>query len=343
MITEQELDRMLDAWEVPEPPPALRGKLAAALPPRRRTFFGIPLRWAAVCGAAAIPVAVATSVYDPSGRIGGESTGASFTPHGAVFVRTTRFVSPASAAVRWLWKGDRFSVGASEDGSTAGLAVIHDRFGARYYGFEYSIRPAAHGHFEIAVGSLDISRLERGPYRFRGEIVPLPERARTVTVADGGAADIEVFRSPAERVFIRMEVASRAFPGAFREPPLQTGQLRLFHPKLIVNGTGVSTNRGWSMGSTVWVRLPGGAGRYVLTTDPAGNPAFAPNGSIHGNTVEFAAGADRVRIECEKEIAASGGPLYVYHDESFGLELKPGEPGPLFGSAGPPCYFRRCF
>ena len=47
-MNDTELDRLLDAWEAPAPPPALRDRLRARFPRAERTWFPRPLKWALV-------------------------------------------------------------------------------------------------------------------------------------------------------------------------------------------------------------------------------------------------------------------------------------------------------
>jgi hypothetical protein len=311
MITEQELDRLLETWDAPAPPPSLRRSLVASLPPRRRKW-----RWFALA-AVAIPVAVATSVYDPSGRLGSEASGGG----GGVYVKAAPFVSPPTSAWHWWRSGIRFSIGSGR-----GMAAVYDHRD-NYYGFGYAIQRQANGDFEVAVAPLDPKRLDRGT------IVPLPATPSPAMVADGGAVDVEVYRSGEEHVYIRLEVASQPFAGMFQEVPLGNGQVRLAEPRLTVSGAEAGADRSTATGATVWVRVPGHAGRYLIALDAMGNPNFTPNGSVRGKTLEFQIGAERIRIDCARPISTHDAPLYVWHDEAFDRVET------ISGSAGPACYF----
>jgi hypothetical protein len=310
MITEQELDRLLDTWDAPAPPPSLRRGVVASLPPRRRKW-----RWFAVA-AVAIPVAVATSVYDPAGRLGSQASGSG----GGVYVKAAPFVSPPTSAWRWWRSGLRFSIGDAR-----GHAAVYDH-SDNYYGFDYSIRRQGDGSFAVAVEPLNANRLGRGT------IVPLPATPAPVTVADGGAVDVEVYRGN-EHVYIHFEVASQPFPGMFQEIPLSSTQLRLAEPRLTVSGAEAGADRSTATGATVWIRVPGHAGRYLIALDAMGNSHFTKNGSVRGKTLEFQIGAERVRIDCAHPISTHDAPLYVWHDEAFDRVEA------ISGSAGPACYF----
>jgi hypothetical protein len=311
MITEQELDRLLDTWDTPAAPPSLRRALLASMPPRRRKW-----RWFAVA-AVAIPVAVATSVYDPAGRIGAEASGGG----DGVYVKVAPFVSPPTSAWRWWRSGLRFSIGGK-----GGHAAVYDH-GGNSYGFDYSIRRQEDGGFELTVAPLNAKRLGRGT------IVPLPATPSPMLLANAGAAEVEVYRSGDEHLYIRLEVASQPFPGMFTEIPLGNTQLRLAEPRLSVSGADAGKDRSTATGATVWVRVPGHTGRYLIALDPMGNPNFTPNGSVRGNKLEFQIGAERIRIDCARPISTHDAPLYVWHDEAFDhVET-------ISGSAGPACYF----
>jgi hypothetical protein len=298
-MTDLELDRILDTWGAPEVPASMRRGLVAALPPRRRTVFGFPLRWAVACAAAAIPVAViGTSLADPEGRLGVQAQGSS----DGVYVRMTARVTPPIAALRWRWKGSRFSIG-SRDGAVRGTAALTDRIGQGQYGFDYSARPVAGGYL-----------VEAGPV--------------TQVVQDGGYAEVEVYRAGDERVYLRLDVASRPI---FRQPALGDDELRLAEPKLFVNGVLVGEGRNRPRGSAVWVALPGRAGRYVVVLNARGNPKFAANGHVDGKVLEFQAGADRIRIQCVEPIATRARDVYVFEEPAFQNR----DSGPAFGSTVP--------
>jgi hypothetical protein len=297
------------------------------------------LRWLATAAAVAVPVAVGTSVYDPTGRLGDIARGAAETPQGTVYVQTTRFVSPPIDAFHWWFKGGRFSIGSDEAGGARGLSAVHDRGAGKYYGFEYAIHPRADGRFDIDVQPLSMAKLDRGPFAVSGTIVPLPEMPSRVTVADGDFTAVEVYRSGNEHLYVHLEISSRPFAGMFDEPPLGAQQLRLTQPRLTVNGAPSGSDRSTAQGGTVWVRIPGHRGRYLIALDPMGNPNFMPNGSVRGGTLEFQIGAERIRVDCARPIASHDAALYVYDDASFESSLKPGETGLMSGSAGPACYF----
>ena len=58
-MTDAELDRILNAWEAPPPPPGLRQALHTRLTWPRRRFFR-PLRWALAIAAASFTLVIAT-------------------------------------------------------------------------------------------------------------------------------------------------------------------------------------------------------------------------------------------------------------------------------------------
>ena len=314
MLTEQELDRLLDTWDAPAPSPTLRRGLVDAVRPRRTKW-----RWLALA-AVAIPVAVANSVYEPSGRVGGVSEGAS----DGVYVRVTQFASPPASAFHWWFKGGRFSIGSGPEGDVHGRSTVHDRKSGQTWGFGYRIHRSS-GQFGVGVSEL------AGAH-------PLPGSPSTATVADGGARDVEVSRSGNEHLYLRLEVASSPFAGMFQERPLGGAQLRLAQPRLTVSGADAGADRSTAPGATVWVWFSGHTGCNLIAQDPKGNPNFTPNGAVRGTTLEFQLGAERIRIDCARPIATHDAMVYVWHDKTFDRVET------LSGSAGPACYFNgACF
>jgi hypothetical protein len=59
-MNDSELDRMLDAWQAPAPPPDLRRELRARFPRGERRRFGRPVRWLLAIGVASAALAVGT-------------------------------------------------------------------------------------------------------------------------------------------------------------------------------------------------------------------------------------------------------------------------------------------
>ncbi len=339
-MTDQELDRILDSWETPEPPPSLRRGLVAALPPKRRSLFGVRLRWVIACAAAALPVAIGTSLFDPEGRIGIQSQGASTAAGQAVYVRVSGIAAPAIASVKWWFKGSAFSIGPTPDGAIRGIAAVHDRSAGSYYGYEYNIHPSGDGRYRVAILPLTFTDLDRGPFAAKGSIVPLSDLPLPRVVDDGGSADVEVYRASGNRLYLRLEIASRPFPGMFQPQKLRDDQLRLIAPKLFVNGVSAGSEANQAMGATVWARIPGhSTGRYLIALDPMHTPNFQPNGKAAGTVLEFRAGGSAVRIECAEPVVMRDRDLFVFEDPAFERQVKPGYSGPMFGSSGPACIF----
>jgi hypothetical protein len=59
-MNDTELDRLLDRWEAPAPPPSLRAGLRDRFPRDERRRFGRPLRWVLAIAVASVTLAVAT-------------------------------------------------------------------------------------------------------------------------------------------------------------------------------------------------------------------------------------------------------------------------------------------
>lgn len=60
-MNDAELDRLLDMWQPPEPPPSLREGLLARFPRGERRQFVRPLRWVLAIAIASIALALAWS------------------------------------------------------------------------------------------------------------------------------------------------------------------------------------------------------------------------------------------------------------------------------------------
>src|SRR5215468_8573787 len=99
-MNDLDLDRALDAWSVPGPPPSLRAAMEARLPaqPKRRIRF----RWVA----AAALATVATTLATPAIRSGvlSSDTGAW---DERTYVRRTRIVEPPIGKFLWMLRSGR--------------------------------------------------------------------------------------------------------------------------------------------------------------------------------------------------------------------------------------------
>lgn len=335
-MNDTELDQILDQWTAPEPSPALRDNLRAAFPQRpRRRVFGVPVRWMVTFAAAAGVLAIGTSF---NGSLG-ESEGCPDLPTGRVCVHAKYFVDPPAAILRWWWKGHGSSVGSTPDGAISGSVHVNDQSAHLFYGFEYRAEAVSGGQYKVTFAPLRMSTLQRGPFIVTGQPAPLPVMPAPQIVADGQPIDVDVYRAGGERVYVRLQISASE---AAREtkPEVQPPTfLHTSNTKVYKNGAQVASFEGDAMGASIWFRLAG-EGRYLITLDPTGNPAFAAAGQVNGNALEFQSGNDTYRLESAQPLATGAQrTIYVFHDLAFESQMKPGNSAPMVGAAGPACFF----
>jgi hypothetical protein len=338
-MSDEELDQLLDNWDVPEAAPSLRRRLGAAFPADvRRRLWGVPVRWIVAFAVSAGVVAVGTGLVG-EGKLN-SFWGSAELPGSTVYVQITQMVDPPLAGLKWGWKGNVASVGSSA-GAARGMNALHDRPAKLFYGFEYQAEPVAGGSYRVTFSPLQTSDIQSRVFVVTAGIAPLPQIPAPQVVADGQALDVDLYRSGSERVFSRLEFSAKPFHRVPQPPREQQPQmLTMEDPKLYKNGRQVaSDDGGWSSGATLWFRLAG-LGRFLIALDPAQNPAFVKAGTLKGNALEFQMGGDQYRIECSKPMATGATrDIYVYHDLEFESQVKPEIRDTMFGSAGPACVF----
>jgi hypothetical protein len=338
-MNDHELDHLLNEWRAPEPSPALRRQAAAAFPvPERRGFLGMPLRWvlAGFMGTAAVALAAEMFTGGPGslGTIGGGSVD---TPSGPIYGRSIQMAEPPIAAIRWRFKPSGISFGETATGLRGSSWFADDRRAGPFYGLEYTADRLPDGRYLVKTDSLSLERLQRDLFVHSGPIIPIPEAKGPMIVEEGKSFDLDVYRSGNTRVFARVWLSSKPFPGI----TAHSSPMHFDSARLLRNGIELANwDGGDASGYTMWFRLPG-QGRYVLALDPDGNSDFVEAGSIEGSSLEFHDGADTYRVVSKKPIAGEGKrSLYVWRNVAFESELKPGSQEILFGSSGKTCVFR---
>jgi hypothetical protein len=333
-MNDTELDQLLDSWPAPAPSPSLRRTTLAAIspaPPRR--IFGIRPRWAAIAVLGAGGLAVGTSLWnDP--KLGGFWGVA-----GDLHTRTTRFVDPPSAKIRWWMKGGGNSIGDLPGGGIRGSGFLRDRAASRFYGYKYTVRPIGNGYFRVEFQPLDDKTIGRsGVFKMDGAIsqaAPLPPPQ---VIRDGSFFDINLYADATDRVYDHVEVSTHAFPKE-PAPPDDPLKLTFDHVRVFEDGVSAGVADRSVGGVCVWVHLPN-EGRYLIALKPLGNPLFVHAGHVNGAVMEFISDNKQFRIESLSPIAKPGDhPIYVFHQQSFENELNQDNPGAhslLVGNAGPP-------
>jgi hypothetical protein len=136
----------------------------------------------------------------------------------------------------------------------------------------------------------------------------------TNTPALGTFRATSMTSAPDQRQVPTVEGAARDFTAADAE-------LRIQQPRVLLNGTKQSNDRGAPGGATgnlVWFYLPG-HGRYILSLAPRLELGFQKAGEVRGGAIEFKLGDDMIRLECFTPIATgnSAYTLYVLDDAAW--------------------------
>ncbi|MBZ5625510.1 MAG: hypothetical protein LAQ69_43465 [Acidobacteriia bacterium] len=337
-MNEAELDRLLDTWKAPAPPPSLRRGLVAALPIQRCRVFGVPLRWVLAVAAAAICAALGAAGFETPvlSRFQGQWSDEG----GGLYLQATRMIAPPVTPPKSWLLGGGHSIGGSS-GTLRGSGHLHNRFSHSYCGYEYTLERSGDGQYRVSFSPLQLSTLKRhtGPFKLDGQILTPPNLPAPRLVQVGEPFEVTLSQAGGERVYDRIVLSWTAFPGwPGQHRSAQDGSMRLAGPQLYINGQLAASQRDAGSGPVIWVHLPG-QGRFLVALDPQGNPRFIEAGHVSGNVIEFQSGGAQFRIVCTEPVVAGGDrPVFVYRQQSFENVLDPSHPltGQAFlGNAGP--------
>lgn len=338
-MTDQELDKMLDVWVVPEPPLSLRADLERKLPARpRRKLLGLPWRWAAAAALSAAGLAVGTSIAVLDPTIG--TTGARLSD--GTHIRTATMVEPKVLALSWFhsWGGGMRTKGQRQ------MHYFYDRMERTYSGYEATYVPQGNGSYSVTLAQLTATLPELSGGRLPDyQRVPLPAIPTPRVVGLREPFEIDLMRSQngGKRIYDRIELSSVEFEQ--RPPddgPFANMMMEVVNPRLYVGGRYVpAPGLGSARGATLFVTLPG-RGRWTIAVDPNGNSRFVEAGEVEGATLEFTLNGERFRIESDKHFVQGGRrKIYVMHQPDAQLDpgLKSNQEA-QFGASGPPSLFR---
>jgi RNA polymerase sigma-70 factor (ECF subfamily) len=323
--TFSEPDRQLDRWTVPACPPSLREDLLATHPAcvkQRRLRFRWVMAFLLAAGSAGLAIAmVRHGVLASDAGAWDDYT----------YVRRTRFVRPSFHKLRWIFMGVRSTGWQWWEGKVVGSVYLYDRFSHVHYGYSWTAQPRGGGEYWFTVLPLDPSAVkEDGP--IVSTALPQP-----TLVSAGGALEVNLYRSPTERVYDRIELSGEPMSiSRDRDPPHETVAMTLSNPKLYINGRFASDDGGVvnTSGLTVTIDVPG-RGRFVLALYQGGNPAFIRAGTISGNALEFEWAGETFRVECAMPITPTGvRPVYAI------LQTRAKASAFRFGSGGAPGQYR---
>lgn len=326
-MTDQELERILDAWEAPAAPARMRERVLRAAPPRR--FWGLPLKWAAASlAAAAVTVGAAVIVREPV--IGTSWSRLADGTH----IRVKTLVEPKIAVLKWF----RAGTGTSFSGSAV-VRYMYDRSARTYAGYELKLEPLGEGRYYATAAPLvlDQMRLERMRLGGFSSAAPPPLPAPRI-VGPGQPYEVDLAREDGVRVYDRIELSAGGFGDQPHNQPLGEGEfgkamMRISNPRLFVNGVhfpqeGLAEARGL----TVFFSIPG-RGEWRLAVDAMGNPQYRAAGRVEGSVMEFAWDGEIFRIENDKPVV-EGGPRTLFVHFEPGREQGVGRATVSFGSAG---------
>jgi hypothetical protein len=201
-MNDTNLDSLLNAWESPEPSPALRNRMRAAIPPRprRNWLSGISPRWAVAVLAGSVGILLAASFLQREPVISRFTGGLP----GGIYLRSVMLVHPPLAQLKWFRLGTGFG---------GGISFWWYEPSRTYSGFRLLAEPAAGGQYRVSVQPLAPDSLDRlalfpiAQYR----PVPLPEPPPSRIVKEGEPFDIDVLRVPGkdERIYERIVLSSK--------------------------------------------------------------------------------------------------------------------------------------
>ncbi len=316
-MNDSELDALLDAWEAPAVPESLLSSAHVRLagnPKRIR-------RWMMAVAVAAAALGLGASLAEDA-DLGGE-TGAW---DNQTFVRRTRMVHPALAALKWISSGGLSTGWQWQEGKLVGSRYLYSRSSHAHYGYTWNAQPLGAGRYLFTALPLNPSVLKED-----GPIVPLPHPPAPRILTAGDILEIDLTSSKGQRVYDRFELSGRPWRVP-ANPDRNPSVITLTHPTLFINGNFAADSGGLEQatGLSATIDVPG-RGRFVLTLDAHGDGRFAQAGSTTGNSIEFESGPDQFRVQCSAPVTVNANvPVYVYFKPDAAVHRS------QFGSGGMP-------
>lgn len=321
-MTDQELDRMLDAWTAPELPASLRRPWAQK---RQWRPWAVAAAVVLVCGAA-----VGTSVMTREPMVG--ATWARFAD--GTHLRVQTVAQPWWAAMRWgTVRGSSSTRGDEHRHCVAGAAA--DWFAC----YALQVQAAGEGLYRVAVREWTPGTEELERLRWRGaRQAALASAPGVRLVRRNEPFEVELVREPGgERLFDRVTLSSREFEDvpssrSLGEGPFGAAEMRLSNPRLFVNGKLAAEAQMEARGMTLFFTLPG-RGEWRLAVDNGGHPGFVEAGTVEGTVLRFRQGGEEFVLECDQPVVAGSGVRRLYVWRRADVQ---GDGGAApFGSAGP--------
>ncbi len=330
-MTDQELDRALDAWEAPAAPARMKARVMERAGARRRWRVpGIPWKWAVAAPAALATVAVGAAIVASEPVIGTSWGQLADGTH----IRVKTLVEPKLAILKWF----RAGVGSSPGGFRQ-VRYMYDRGARTYWGYELTLEPLGGGKYSAHAVSLvaEPARLERWKLTGFTSVAP-PALPAPRIIAAGEPFEVDLIRSGGERVYDRIELSPVEFDDVPHKRPLNDGpfgssMMRVSNPRLFIDGRHIpQEGLAEARGMTIFFSIPG-RGEWRLAVDAMGNPEYRPAGRVMGSMIEFEWNGERFRIENDESVNEGGKQtLYVRFEPA--TEGAVGEMA-TFGSAGP--------
>jgi len=293
-MNDRELDEILDSWKTPAAPVSLRARVRADFPraPRPR-----PMRWMLGFAVAATLLALPTSLIEDNVGLG---DGFQWDPH--TFVVRVRMMHPQSARQQWDISGAGTTGARWVGGKLQGSVFMFSKQRNENCGYTWSTEPDGNGKYVFTVLPLDPAVLRVQAPIARIQHMPPP---RVVTA--GSSFDVDLYNSADGRVYDHYEIASHHLEIPTQESMAQAhATLTLTEPNVYVNGYLIPGRDALKVGGPiVSVAIPS-YGYFAVALDPGLDPRFIKAGTVKGNILEFAAGANLFRVESSAAIADGG-------------------------------------
>lgn len=324
-MTDQDLDLLLDRWDVPEASPTMRSTLRAAIPrrPRRKLFGVVPLRWALAAGVVSWQPVISSG----SGQF-----------ERGVYYRSSMRVAPPLAI--WKW----FQLGTCGGGRSENILYNHST--QTYVGYEMEIMPLGNGQYLMSLKPLTKTLSQLTPFAVGNyRAVPPPTVAGIPRCSRGRSLRRRLDRRSREgRTGVQPD---RAFRGSVyggleggtftRARAVRRHDVGTQRPQALPERRADCRGAPCGEGQLGLVLL---AGSWPLFDVPhkQRQPQLHRSRRSAWNTIEFQAGSESFRLTGVQPVNGGGDrAVYMYHQQSF--HLNPDHPlskRPLFGTAGLP-------
>ena len=137
--------------------------------------------------------------------------------------------------------------------------------------------------------------------------IAIASTALAVATEQSGSGSLDFLWAALQRLYLGLRFNIDA-----RQASAVMARIRQSNPQVYVDGMPAPPPQ-YRGGVSLFVELPDGGQFGILLVRPPGRN-WQPDGSIHGNVIQFDAGGRQVRIECDKPVVDAERQVYTNPD-----------------------------